>query len=116
MVTNGEPRPVAELLPRICAAAGVAGAAAARAARGRGRRRRRGRGDLDGAAPHRRSADDPVPRRAAVHRALVRPAADPSVLQWTPAVGLDEGFELLAASFADQAVADPALADQPFAG
>ena len=52
-------------------------AAARRAAAGSpGSRRRRRRGGV--AAPGgRRAADDPVPRRAAVHRALVRPARHP---------------------------------------
>ena len=83
VVSNGEPRPVAELIAGICRAAGApaphvrvpyavaraAGAAvdavwAARLAAAR--RRRAGR-----------PAADPVPGRAAGHRALVRPAAHP---------------------------------------
>ena len=73
VVSNGEPRPVAELLAAICRAAGVRpprravprsvalGAGAVVEARGRCVA---GRG---------RSADDPVPRRAAQHGPLVRP-------------------------------------------
>ena len=71
VVSGGEPRPVAELLASICAAAG-APAPARRAGRAGPRRRSRRRDPLAA-----RPADDPVPRRTAVHRALVRPARDP---------------------------------------
>ena len=75
VVTNGEPRPVVELLAGICAASGRPRAAGgtsralARARCGVGPRRRPGALPAAGGA-----AADPVRRRAAVDRALVRPA------------------------------------------
>ena len=76
VVSNGEPRPVGEVLRRICAAAGVRGPAVGcrpgwppPPAR---RSRRSGPPAASGGA-----AADPVPRRAAEHRALVRPAPHP---------------------------------------
>ena len=75
VVTNGEPRPVVELLAGICAASGVpmprrhVPAALARGA-GLAAGRRVAHAPAAGRAPA-----DPVRRRAALDRALVRPAA-----------------------------------------
>ena len=78
VVSNGEPRPVAELLAADLPGGGRPAPAAARCRRSvaRGGRRggRGGRGPRCRAAARGRPADDPVPRRAAQHRALVRPA------------------------------------------
>ncbi len=77
VVTNGEPRPVAEILTSLCRAAGVppprirVPACAGTAGRDGGRR------DLVGLPPRGRAADHPVPRRAADDGALVRPAPHP---------------------------------------
>ena len=103
VISNGEPRPVAEILQRVCAAAGVPG-------------------------PRRR-----VPLRLAAAAGFVvetgwrlarRPGVPPlthflaeqlgtahwfnqrrtrEVLHWTPRVSLDDGFELLARSIQDAA-------------
>ena len=94
VVSNGEPRPVAELLAAICAAAGVP---APRLAVPVGLARAAGRRRGSGGARGRRPADDAVPRRAAVHRALVRPARDPRGAGLDPAGrpgrGLPEALE-----------------------
>jgi nucleoside-diphosphate-sugar epimerase len=100
VITNGEPRPVAELLAGICRAAGVrppswsVPPALARAAGGiveRAWRRRPG-------------ADQPPMTRFLAEQLSTahwfdqrRTRAD---LAWTPAVSLDEGFRRLAASYA----------------
>ena len=103
MVTNGEPRPIAELLDRICAAAGVAG-------------------------PHRRVPTALAYAAGAANEAIwavrdrIRPVAgDPpltrflieqlstahwfdqrhtrAALGWSPRVSLDQGFAALAAHY-----------------
>ena len=76
VVSNGEPRPVGEILRP-----GVPGGRGARPARpgaaaGRDDGGCRGGGRLADRPPAGRSAAHPVPGRAAGHRALVRPAAD----------------------------------------
>ena len=98
VVSNGEPRPVAELLAGICAAAGVPGPRRRVPARP-GVRRRHWSPRASVASAEGRAADDQVPGRAAVHRALVRPAGDPRRAGLDPAVSLDEGFDRLAAAF-----------------
>ncbi len=60
--------------------------------RGAGGRRHRREG-LDPVGPRGRAAHDRLPRRAAGHRALVRPAGDPTgICSGCRAVSLDEGF------------------------
>ncbi len=100
VVTNGEPRPVADLLAGICAAAGVAPptwrvpAGVARAA-----------GSLIEAAWRLRPGTDEPPMTRFLAEQLStahwfdqrRTRAD---LQWQPAVSLDEGLARLAASYA----------------
>ena len=76
VVSNGEPRTVAELVARMVAAAGLDVRTAARAHRRREGRRLDRRAHLGPHRTRRRSADDELPRRAAVDRALVRPARD----------------------------------------
>jgi nucleoside-diphosphate-sugar epimerase len=102
VVTNGEPRPVAELLAGICAAAGVPGP-----------RRRvpqrlaltagllvdgvwavRARAGLAGEPPMTRFV---VEQLSTAHWFDQRRTQD--LLQWRPAVSLDEGFEALASWF-----------------
>jgi nucleoside-diphosphate-sugar epimerase len=97
VVSNGEPRPVAELVARICAAAGVepprlhvpyplawAGGAVA-----------------EGLWALTRSTDDPPMTRflaeqlATAHWFDLRETEQ--ALGWTPAVSLDEGFRRLSA-------------------
>ena len=99
VITNGEPRPVAELLAGMCAAAGVRApnwsvpAGVARAA-----------GSLIEAVWRvRPGADEPPMTRFLAEQLSTahwfdqrRTRAD---LQWTPAVSLDEGFRRLAASY-----------------
>jgi nucleoside-diphosphate-sugar epimerase len=99
VVTNGEPRPVAELLAGMCAAAGVSApnwsvpASVARAA-----------GSLVEAAWRVRPGVDEPPMTRFLAEQLStahwfgqrRTRAD---LQWKPAVSLDEGFRRLAASY-----------------
>ena len=99
VVTNGEPRPVAELLADMCAAAGVPAprwsvpAGVARAA-----------GSVIEAVWRVRPGVDELPMTRFLAEQLStahwfdqrRTRAD---LQWTPAVSLDEGFERLAASY-----------------
>jgi nucleoside-diphosphate-sugar epimerase len=99
VVTNGEPRPVAELLAGMCAAAGVSApnwsvpASVARAA-----------GSVVEAAWHVRPGVDEPPMTRFLAEQLStahwfdqrRTRAD---LQWQPAVSLDEGFRRLAASY-----------------
>jgi nucleoside-diphosphate-sugar epimerase len=99
VVTNGEPRPVAELLAGMCAAAGVGApnwsvpASVARAA-----------GSLVEAAWRVRPGVDEPPMTRFLAEQLStahwfdqrRTRAD---LQWEPAVALDEGFRRLAASY-----------------
>ena len=96
VVSNGEPRPVAEILQRVCAAAGVPGP--------RGRvplRVARAAGSAVEAAWRvaRRPGVPPLTRFLAeqlgtAHWFDQRPTRAP--LGWTPRVSLDEGFDRLA--------------------
>ncbi|TFC96133.1 MULTISPECIES: NAD-dependent epimerase/dehydratase family protein [Cryobacterium] len=99
VITNGEPRPVAELLAGMCAAAGVPApawrvpAGAARCA-----------GALIEAAWHiRPGADEPPMTRFLAEQLSTAHWFDQrrtrSELHWKPAVSLDEGFRRLAASY-----------------
>jgi nucleoside-diphosphate-sugar epimerase len=100
VVSNGEPRTVAELVSRICAAAGVPGPrlrvpyAVAHAG---------------GAAVElawralRRREDPPMTRFLAEQLSTAHwfdQRQTRHALQWTPSVSLDEGFELLARAYA----------------
>ena len=99
VVTNGEPRPVAELLTGICAAAGV---------RAPGWHVPAGLARVAGAAVEavwrvRPGADEPPMTRFLAEQLSTahwfdqrRTRAD---LRWTPAVSLDEGLARLAASY-----------------
>jgi nucleoside-diphosphate-sugar epimerase len=99
VVTNGEPRPVAELLAGMCAAAGVPAprwsvpAGVARAAGS----------VIEAVWRVRPGVDEPPMTRFLAEQLSTahwfdqrRTRAD---LQWTPTVSLDEGFERLAASY-----------------
>jgi nucleoside-diphosphate-sugar epimerase len=106
VLTNGEPRPVAELLAGICAAAGVDSprrrvpASVARAA-----------GSLVEALWRVKPGVDEPPMTRFLAEQLStahwfdqrRTRAD---LKWTPAVSLDEGFRRLAAHYSGEGVAD----------
>jgi len=97
VVSNGEPRPVAELLGQICAAAGVPGPrrrvptglayAAGLVAEGIGRIRR---------------TEPPMTRFLAEQLSTAHwfdQRETRAVLDWAPAVSLDEGFARLAAAY-----------------
>jgi len=99
VITNGEPRPVAELLAGICAAAGVAApgwrvpASVARLA-----------GSLIEAAWRLRpGADEPPMTRFLAEQLSTAHWFDQrrtrKDLQWTPAVSIDDGFRRLAAHY-----------------
>ena len=117
VVSNGEPRPVAELIAGICRAAGAPPPRRQvpyAVALGRRRRRRRRLGDPARAARRRagRPAADPFPRRAAGHGALVRPAAHPrGCSPGRPRVSLDEGLAALSRAWATRRP-PPAPADR----
>ena len=99
MVSNGEPRPVAEILQRVCAAAGVPGP--------------RGRVPLPLAAAAggvvewawrvaRQPGVPPLTRFLAEQLGTAPWFAQRrtrALLDWTPRVGLDEGFDALRRSF-----------------
>jgi nucleoside-diphosphate-sugar epimerase len=102
-VTNGEPRPIAELLDRICAAAGVPGP-----------RRRVPRavayaaGGVNEALWALRDRLRPVVGDPPLTRFLIEQMSTAHwfdqrqtrvALGWSPRVSLDEGFAALAASF-----------------
>ena len=99
VITNGEPRPVAELLAGMCAAAGVRApnwSVPAGVARGAGSL-------IEAVWRVRPGADEPPMTRFLAEQLSTahwfdqrRTRAD---LQWTPAVSLDEGFRRLAASY-----------------
>ena len=99
VVTNGEPRPVAELLAGMCAAAGVRApnwSVPAGVARGAGSL-------IEAVWRVRPGADEPPMTRFLAEQLSTahwfdqrRTRAD---LQWEPAVSLDEGFRRLAASY-----------------
>jgi nucleoside-diphosphate-sugar epimerase len=99
VVTNGEPRPVAELLAGMCAAAGVRApnwSVPAAVARGAGSL-------IEAVWRVRPGVDEPPMTRFLAEQLSTahwfdqrRTRAD---LQWEPAVSLDEGFRRLAASY-----------------
>ncbi len=107
MVTNGEPRPIRDLLESICAAAGVPGpgrrippwlaAAGGLVAEGVWSLRQR----------RRPSEDDPPLTRFLAEQLSTAHWFDQrntrEVLHWRPRIGLDEGFANLAAWFAGSA-------------
>ena len=101
VVSNGQPRPVRELLDGIATAAGLRAAAAARPGRPSPRRAgTRPRTGVGPPPPRGRPADHELPGRAAVDRALVRPARDPAGARMASRPSdLDEGFARLAAWF-----------------
>jgi nucleoside-diphosphate-sugar epimerase len=101
VVTNGEPRPIVELLASICAAAGVPGPrhrvpvplAKLAAGLAEGLWRFREHGD---------DADPPITRFLAEQLSTAHwfdQRRTREVLQWSPRVSLDEGFAALAASY-----------------
>lgn len=100
VVTNGEPRPVAEIMARLCDAAGVAPPT---------RRVPFGAAWLVGAAVEgiwavgQRRDDPPLTRFLAEQLATAHwfdQRHTRNVLDWSPAVSLDEGFERLRQSYA----------------
>ncbi|TFC99443.1 NAD-dependent epimerase/dehydratase family protein [Cryobacterium sandaracinum] len=99
VITNGEPRPVAELLAGMCRAAGVPAPAwrvPAGVARGAGAL-------IEAAWRIRPGADEPPMTRFLAEQLSTAHWFDQrrtrSELRWTPAVSLDEGFRRLAASY-----------------
>ncbi|MEL4318701.1 NAD-dependent epimerase/dehydratase family protein [Leifsonia sp. YIM 134122] len=103
VVTNGEPRPVAEMLAGICAAAGVAAprwsvpASVARTAGGLVEAAWRVRPGID---------EPPMTRFLAEQLSTAHwfdQRATRAELQWTPSVTLDEGLARLAAHYAADA-------------
>ena len=103
VVTNGEPRPIAELLDRICAAAGIAGP------------RRRvpiglgyAAGGINEAIWSVRERIRPVRGDPPLTRFLIEQLSTAhwfdqrhtrAALEWSPRVSLDQGFAALAASY-----------------
>ncbi|HYI33045.1 MAG TPA: NAD-dependent epimerase/dehydratase family protein [Glaciibacter sp.] len=112
VVTNGEPRPVAELLAGICGAFGVPAPAwrmPAVAARAAG-------SAIEALWQIRPGADEPPMTRFLAEQLSTahwfdqrRTRAD---LQWSPAVSIDEGFRRLAES-APSAAAQPTASEAP---
>jgi nucleoside-diphosphate-sugar epimerase len=99
VVTNGEPRPVAELLAGICGAAGVRAPAwrvPAGLARAAG-------SVIEAAWRIRPGADEPPMTRFLAEQLSTAHWFDQrdtrADLEWTPAVSLDEGFRRLAAAY-----------------
>jgi 2-alkyl-3-oxoalkanoate reductase len=103
VVTNGEPRPIAELLDRICAAAGVAGPR---------RRMPIGLGYAAGGVNEaiwavreriRPAAGDPPLTRFLIEQLSTAHWFDQrhtrAALEWSPRISLDQGFAALAASY-----------------
>ena len=100
VVSGGEPRPVAEILERVCRAAGLAAPhrhVPAWLARGAG-------AAAEGAWAVTGRTDTPPLTRFLVEQLTTAHWFDQrrtrEVLGWSPVVGLDEGFERLAASYA----------------
>ena len=99
LVTNGEPRPVAELLAGICAAAGVPAPGwrvPAAIARGGGSL-------IEALWRVRPGTDEPPMTRFLAEQLSTAHWFDQrrtrAELQWAPTVTLDEGFRRLAASY-----------------
>jgi nucleoside-diphosphate-sugar epimerase len=117
VVTNGEPRPIGELLHRICAAAGVPGPrrrvpkALAYAAGGlneavwavRDRVRPLTAPNPGGTPPEPLGSGDPPLTRFLIEQLSTAHWFDQrhtrAALKWSPRISLDEGFAALAASF-----------------
>jgi nucleoside-diphosphate-sugar epimerase len=100
VVSNGEPRPVGEVLRRICAAAGVRGPrgrvpARLAAVAGSAVEKVWGTGRFDGEPPLTRFLAEQLSTAHWFDQRRTREALD-----WVPAVGMDEGFRRLAASYA----------------
>ena len=101
VVSNGEPRTVAEIVARVCRAAGVAGPerhVPFRVAHAGGRVAEH---LWEAFAP---DAEPPMTGFLAEQLATAHwfdQRETRSVLAWRPAIGLDEGFERLAAAYAD---------------
>ncbi len=99
VVSNGEPRPVGEVLRRICAAAGVPGPrgrvpAALAAAAGAAFEKVWATGVFTSEPPLTRFLAEQLSTAHWFDQRRTRDA-----LRWTPAVGMDEGFRRLAASY-----------------
>lgn len=99
VVSNGEPRPVGEVLRRICAAAGVRGPrgrvpAGLATAAGASIERLWATGRPAGEPPLTRFLAEQLSTAHWFDQRRTREA-----LRWTPAVGMDEGFRRLAASY-----------------
>jgi nucleoside-diphosphate-sugar epimerase len=103
VVSNGEPRPVAEILARVCQAAGVPGPSSHLPA-GIGRF---AGAVLDGVWAATGRQDTPPITRFLAEQLTSAHWFDQrhtrEVLAWAPAVSLDEGFRRLAASYAERA-------------
>ena len=97
VVSNGEPRTVAELLTRICRAAGVPEPTRSVPRASRVRRRRRRRAGVGGSG---RDDEPPMTRFLAEQLSTAHwfdQRRTREALQWTPTVSLAEGFARLAA-------------------
>ena len=108
VVSNGEPRPVAEILARVCRAAGVPGPS---------RHVPAGVGRLAGSlvdlvwAASGREETPPLTRFLAEQLTTAHwfdQRRTREVLGWAPAVGLDEGFRRLASWYAEDSARGPA--------
>jgi nucleoside-diphosphate-sugar epimerase len=102
VVTNGEPRPVGEVLRRICAAAGVPGPrgrvpAGLAAVAGAAAEKLWAVGRLGGEPPLTRFLAEQLSTAHWFDQRRTRQA-----LGWAPAVGMDEGFRRLAAWYASE--------------
>jgi 2-alkyl-3-oxoalkanoate reductase len=106
VVSNGEPRPVAEILAQVCRAAGVPGPSWGVPA---GAARRAGAVlDVVWAATGRQEVP-PITRFLAEQLTTAHwfdQRRTRELLRWTPAVGLDEGFRRLASWYAARTAAD----------
>jgi nucleoside-diphosphate-sugar epimerase len=107
VVTNGEPRPVAELLAGICAAAGVpapAWSVPAGLARAAG-------SAIEAVWRLRPGVDEPPMTRFLAEQLSTAHWFDQrqtrADLHWTPAVSLDDGFVRLAAAYGRPPIAEP---------
>ena len=103
VVTNGEPRPIAELFELICAAAGVPGPRRRVPTGPRVRGRRCERGLLGRAGPDSSRGGDPPLTRFLIEQMSTAHWFDQrhtrAALEWSPRVSLDQGFATLAAHY-----------------
>ena len=113
VVSNGEPRPVAEILARVCRAAGVPGPS---------RHVPAGVGRLAGSAVDvlwgvlGREETPPLTRFLAEQLTTAHwfdQRRTREVLDWAPAVGLDEGFRKLASWYSQSSAQGPLAASAP---